>query len=238
MFISFLFDEKPFLNWSIAHIAPILIFLSITFILIKYAKTQLNRLGQKKLLLLLCLFPFFGWLLAIVMKCLQGQLTIREDLPIYICRIMAITAPLVYWKENKFWTGVFYFWIIVGTANALLTPDLKFTAFHWQYLGYFLMHAGLLSLPLYYIFVLGHSVKRKDLWNAFMMANALLVFTMVLNYFIGSNYMYTKHKPEVPSLLDSMGPWPWYLVSTQILALFLFSLAFIPFLLRKKISKS
>ena len=33
-----------------------------------------------------------------------------------------------------------------------------------------------------------------------------------MNRLLGSNYMFTMHKPASASLLDILGPYPWYLL--------------------------
>ena len=43
------------------------------------------------------------------------------------------------------------------------------------------------------------------------------------------NYMYLRHRPRGGSLLDLMGPWPWYIASAAALALALFWLLDRPF---------
>jgi release factor glutamine methyltransferase len=41
--------------------------------------------------------------------------------------------------------------------------------------------------------------------------------------------MWLREKPEAGSLLDVMGPWPWYILSAAVLALLLFTLLAAPF---------
>jgi uncharacterized membrane protein YwaF len=43
------------------------------------------------------------------------------------------------------------------------------------------------------------------------------------------NYMFLREPPPTGSLLDLMGPWPWYIVSAAALAIVLFWLLDRPF---------
>jgi hypothetical integral membrane protein (TIGR02206 family) len=54
------------------------------------------------------------------------------------------------------------------------------------------------------------------------------------NLFTGGNYMFLRERPETPSLLDYMGPWPWYILSAALLALSLFALLDLPFRSRRE----
>ena len=65
-----------------------------------------------------------------------------------------------------------------------------------------------------------------------------VVFVTGVNYLLGSNYMYSMHKPETASALDLMGPWPWYLFTAQFVALFLFVLLYLPFALQDRRQKA
>lgn len=231
---SIFFIEEPFHLWTLQHAVPVIIYSIVGISAIWYAKTQLNRAGQKKLLLGLSLVPAIAFGVHTVLKLAIGTYTFQEDLPFHICRILALAAPFVYWKENKFWIGIFYFWILAGTLNAVITADIRHAYPHWNYFIYFIMHLGLIPLPIFFSVVLGHKITLKDMWNAFWMANVFLILTMIINFSIGSNYMFTRHKPEVASLMDGLGPWPWYLVALQFLAVVLFALLYLPFYFSKK----
>jgi hypothetical integral membrane protein (TIGR02206 family) len=62
-------------------------------------------------------------------------------------------------------------------------------------------------------------------------ANVYMLFVTGVNVLVGGNYMYTLHKPETASLLDMLGPWPWYLFYAEFVALALFILLYLPFAL-------
>ncbi len=226
---SIFFIEKPFQLWTLQHAMPVILYTLLGVWSIWFAKSKLDRAGQKKLLFVLSLIPAFAFMGHVAIQLATHKFTIQDDLPIHICRILALAAPIVYWKENKFWIGIFYFWILAGTLNAVITADIRYAFPHWNYFIYFIMHLGLIPLPIYYSIVLGPRIELRDMKHAFWMANLFLLITMAINFSIGSNYMFTRHKPEVATIMDALGPWPWYLVALQFIALVLFFIIYLPF---------
>jgi hypothetical integral membrane protein (TIGR02206 family) len=68
------------------------------------------------------------------------------------------------------------------------------------------------------------SIKRVFIW-----VNIYLIIVTIINLLIGSNYLYTLHKPHIITLLDFLGPWPWYLLSAELIALILFLILYSPY---------
>jgi uncharacterized membrane protein YwaF len=55
------------------------------------------------------------------------------------------------------------------------------------------------------------------------------MFAMTANRLLGSNFAFASHPPTNPSLIDQLGPWPWYLVSMLGVAMIFYSLLTLPF---------
>jgi uncharacterized membrane protein YwaF len=61
------------------------------------------------------------------------------------------------------------------------------------------------------------------------LGNVYLISVGLINWLLGTNYGYACRKPDTPSLMDILGPWPWYLIALQGVALLLFLVLDAPF---------
>jgi len=231
--MSFLFEETPFDMFGTEHLMAILFFAVIGIVSIIYANKNLNEHQKTQLGIALAWIPLAAVLIRMCLMLYLGKFDIAKDLPLYLCRIICFIALFAIAKRNRYWLGVIYFWILAGTLNATITPDLHNGFPHYDYLIYFPNHAGLVVLALYIPLVYKIDITLKDLWNAFLMINIYLVSIHLLNWILDANYMYTMAKPPVASLMDYLGPWPWYLVSGQLMGLAFFFLAYLPFGIRR-----
>jgi hypothetical integral membrane protein (TIGR02206 family) len=233
MDLSFIYQEGEFNVYTSQHYLPLIIISLVGIISIIYSKKHLNRPQQWRLLYYMSLVPLIGYFIMLSALLYDGSFLFKEDLPVHVCRALAFMTPIIIYKRNRFWMGVIYFWIIVGTLNANITPDIENGFPHWNYFTYWMMHGFLVVVPVYYVIVLDIRIQGKDIWNAFWLANAYVVFSLVVNYSLGSNYMYTMQKPPVTTLLSYMGEWPFYLFTVQLLGLVLFWVAYLPFMFLK-----
>ena len=231
--MDFLFEQAPFHAFGQAHFIPLGLVALIGLSVILFANNKLDQDRQYQLIFYLSLIPCLGYAFNVIFPLIEGDFNVKDDLPIHLCRFLAVTSPLVIKYRNRYWIGIFYFWILAGTLNANITPDVEFAFPHWTYFNYWMVHSFLIIIPIYYVAVLKLKISFKDLKNAFWMANAFLIFTLIVNVILGSNYMYSLNKPVSASILDYMGPWPVYLLVGQLLALVLFLILYIPFALAK-----
>ncbi len=124
---------------------------------------------------------------------------------------------------------ILVFWIIGGTLQGVLTPDISVGFPSFDYFRYWTVHLGLLSVIFYFIFVFKMKPKLKSVFKSFLALQLYIVLTMALNYSLDANYFYLNEKPVSASLLDYFGEWPYYLLVVQLIIIPLFLIIYLPF---------
>jgi len=130
------------------------------------------------------------------------------------------------------------FWIIGGTLQAVLTPDIPLGFPNFDYFRYWVVHLGLLIVVFYATFVFDMQPKLKSVFKSFLALQIYVVIMVVINKILGANYFYLNEKPQSASLLDYFGDWPWYIIVVQIIIIPYFLLIYLPFYLIQKRKKN
>jgi hypothetical integral membrane protein (TIGR02206 family) len=122
---------------------------------------------------------------------------------------------------------------IAGALQAMLTPDLGMYAFpHFRYFQVFVSHGLIITSAIYMTIVEGFRPQPRSILRVFIVSNIYLVAVTILNFSIGSNYLFTAHKPVTASLMDVLPPWPWYLLIIELLGMAFVGLFYLPFAIR------
>jgi uncharacterized membrane protein YwaF len=74
------------------------------------------------------------------------------------------------------------------------------------------------------VFGLRRPIRPGAVGRVFAVTLAMAALAGTDNVITGGNYMFLRAKPDQPTLLDEMGPWPAYIASAAVLALLLFGL--------------
>jgi hypothetical integral membrane protein (TIGR02206 family) len=69
----------------------------------------------------------------------------------------------------------------------------------------------------------------RSLLRVFVVMNIYMVFVFMVNSLIGSNYLFIMRPPDTPSLIDMLGPWPWYILALEAIGLLTCVLLYLPF---------
>jgi hypothetical integral membrane protein (TIGR02206 family) len=154
-------------------------------------------------------------------------------LPLQLCDVVAFVAAAALWSRHPLLVELTYFWGLAGTANGLISPDLPNHFPSYLFLQYFIAHGAIVAAALLLVVGLQIAPRRGALTRVTVLTLGLVMLDAGANFLTGGDYMYLRYKPAVPSLLDLMGPWPWYVVEAAGLALAIFFVLDLPFLIRR-----
>lgn len=151
-------------------------------------------------------------------------------LPLQLCSLTLIGSFLMLWTKSYRLFEFNYFAGIGGALQALVTPAAILSGYpHFTYFYFFVAHGGIIVSSLFMIVACGYRPVLSSIWRTMVILNILLVPVGLVNAATGGNYMFVARKPSDPSLLDLLGPWPWYLLSMEAVALMTFLILYLPF---------
>jgi hypothetical integral membrane protein (TIGR02206 family) len=151
-----------------------------------------------------------------------------QMLPLEMCDLAAAFGVYALLTRDSRAAGPAWFFALSGTLPALITPELNVTFPHVRFVVYFLEHGLTVITPLVLVLGLG-IVPRAGAWfRAVLVLNAFAVLDGILNYTLGTNFMYLSHKPYGHTPYEWFPAWPAYIVVLEVLVLVLFRLLQIP----------
>lgn len=167
-----------------------------------------------------------------------GAWEVRFMLPLQLCSISLILSIVMLLTRNHFLFEVTFFLGIGGATQALLTPELIYDFPHFRYFHFFLAHILIVIASVYMVIYEGFKPALRSVWRAMLALNVLAGIVFLMNKMTGGNYMFLSRKPSNPSLLDLLGDYPWYILSLEFVALFIFLLLYMPFYISRLRTKA
>jgi hypothetical integral membrane protein (TIGR02206 family) len=164
-------------------------------------------------------------LIGIPMAILVYDQPALQSLPLHLCGVTLFLVAYVLIRHSYPVFEVAYFWGLAGGMQAVLTPNLRFDFPHPLFISFFLAH-GLIIVGVVYAMVV---FRFRPTWHSLIKTVGVTLGYMLLiipiNLLLGTNFLYLREKPVQPSLIDYLGPWPWYvlgMIGVAVLALLIY----------------
>ena len=147
-----------------------------------------------------------------VIDFLPGEYNFETTLPIQLCDLAWIATAFALWTHHRYAVALTYYWGLVLTTQALITPALVEEFPSPKFIAFWGMHFLIVWAAIYLTWGLG----IRPTWRGYRttvattLVWAVSVFTF--NAITGTNYGFLNRKPSTPSILDYLGPWPLYVV--------------------------
>lgn len=219
-------DMVPF---SAYHTIPLII-TAITFLLlIPFRKRLMDEKANKLFRHVLAAFISIQQASIYIWYTAAGEWSLELTLPLQLCDLSLFLTIAVLLTRNQLLSELLYYWGLGGATQAMLTPSIgPYTFPHFVYYQYFISHWAILFVCVFILAVDKFRPSRKSVIRTFLITNAYAAIIFPINLLTGGNYLFLSWKPEI-SLLDLLGPWPWYILSLEGVALVLFILMYLPF---------
>jgi hypothetical integral membrane protein (TIGR02206 family) len=159
----------------------------------------------------------------------HGQLTFPDHLPLELCDASLCLVIVALFTLNKTIYDLAYYGALAGATMALLTPNLWEPFPSFGTVQFFIAHGLIVTGALYLAWSRQARPRPGSVVRAMVGVNVFAACVGAFDYFFKTDYMYLRAKPQNASLLSFLGPWPWYILAAEAVALIVFGLLYLPF---------
>ena len=227
-YFDYNYDGPPFELYGTGHLIALGIVAAALAFFIWGWKNPTDAGKRRARVILFCVFlvcelSWYIWNVA------EGVWTAQQHLPLHLCSLSSLAVLYLLVRQDYRVYEIFFFIGIAGASQTLITPEAaNFGLPHFRALQTLSAHGLIVIVFVYLTTIEGMRPTWKSVWKTLLFANIYMFLITPVNYLLGSNYMYTLRKPDSASLLDLLGPWPWYLFWAEFVALGMFILLYLP----------
>ena len=141
-----------------------------------------------------------------------GDFDLGTSLPLALCDLATAASVIALWSRSRRAAAFTYYVGLTLTIQGVITPSLGQSFPHPRFFGFWALHFFVIWAAVYLTWGLG----LRPTWRLYGFTVAVTgtwaVLVYVFNVAADTNYGYLNAKPRSASLLDLLGPWPWYVV--------------------------
>jgi hypothetical integral membrane protein (TIGR02206 family) len=158
-----------------------------------------------------------GWIGEYVADVAQGIWAVKYDLPLQLTDLITVTTAVALWTRARRAAEFVYLWALSASLQATITPDLSWNFPSVFYFTYFTYHIIAIVAGIGLVFGCGLYPRPGAPRRVFVATLAWAAVAGAGDIITGGNYMYLRAKPVDGSLMNALGPWPWYIAGTALI---------------------
>lgn len=186
----------------------------------KWTRAALGVLG------LALLAQSLVWQLAPVVA---GDWSVRNYLPLDLCDMTDLVAVAACWWRRQLAIELTYFWGLAGTLQGILTPNLGTSFPHLEFFEYQVEHLGIVVAALFLVVGLRLVPQPGAVVRIVAITAGYTAAVGAVDALTGADYMFLRSPPATWSVLQGLGPWPWYILSATGVAVVFVAILDVPF---------
>jgi len=157
-------------------------------------------------------------------------------LPLQICDLNGLIAPLALLTGNRWLRATLYFWAFALSTQAFIQPALQYGPANPIFWWFWAQHTIILGYAVLDLAVLGFRPDWSDLRRALLLGAAYLAVIVPVDLRLGSDYGYLGDLPanKIPPFVAALGPWPLRAIILVVLAAAAFVVVELPWQIGKR----
>jgi hypothetical integral membrane protein (TIGR02206 family) len=157
------------------------------------------------------------------------------SLPLHVCDLAAMVAPVVLWTCRRLPRALLYFWGLGLSSQGFSTPDLRDGPAKVEFWVFWLNHFAVVGSAIYDLAGRGYRPTWRDYRSVMLASVAYLAVVLPLDVAMKLNYGYVGPAlPGQPTIVDVLGPWPLRVIVMFVLAAALMALMTAPWQPRRR----
>ena len=136
----------------------------------------------------------------------------KHSLPLQICDLAWIFVAWGLLTLRPLPLALTYYWGLTLSVQGLVQPTLTEPFPDLEFFVFWAKHVLIVWGAVYLCLSLRHGPDWAAYWRAVVWTIGWLAVVLGLNAVLASNYGYVSGKPSEATVLDLLGPWPFYVV--------------------------
>tara|TARA_B100000035_G_scaffold56095_2_gene44392 strand:+ start:1933 stop:2565 length:633 start_codon:yes stop_codon:yes gene_type:complete len=163
----------------------------------------------------------------------------KLGLPLHLCDFSSASIIIYFFTKRREFFLFAFFAGISGAGMAILTPDVKYSFPHIDYLRHMIGHSMILLGVAYAIVIDNQRPQLKDVHRVLGVLSVFLLLMYPINNLLGSpaNYWYVAEKPPGFNVTDLMRDAPYHMIDIYILTVIICYLIYLPYFIKDKLSQ-
>jgi len=212
---------EPFKLFGAAHLLTVLIMVIIGVLIIKKSKANEKVSKKIKLFLIINLIAMdLGY------RLWSGFYETNDLVGMFSVHVSSVSVLLsiaVLIKFNQKIFDVLFYWALILVPQAIITPGIyRFGFPHLRFFHILWIHFLVIYTVLFLLMVEKKRLSKFNLKRALIVTHLYGLFIFAVNMTFDTNYMFIGKKSSVPSLLQYLGPWPYYIFVLDGILIILF----------------
>jgi hypothetical integral membrane protein (TIGR02206 family) len=168
---------------------------------------------------------------------LPPQFDPMRTLPLQMCHLAALAGGLYLAAGWTWLRPVLYFWGLALTTQACITPTLTEGPSRPEFWFFWLTHGIIVAAAVYAIAIDGFRPTWRDYGVACVAGAIYVAVAVAVNVALGANYGFLGNmRPELPTIVDFLGPWPERIAAIMALVAAVMALLMLPWTLARRVS--